>query len=125
MAPGRLSRSVIARIRCGSTLLRYLLDAHPDIVSPPETNLSALLQHLVDIWSQTDIALGVAQPASPGAPPLPSNEVLRRARKPVDAIMVAFANAAGASVYCDKSLTTIDHLATVARCYRKAPLANE
>lgn len=113
---------VVTPARCGSTLLRYLLDAHPDIVSPPETNLSALLQHLVDIWSQTDIALGVAQPASPGAPPLPSNEVLRRARKPVDAIMVAFANAAGASVYCDKSLTTIDHLATVARCYRKAPL---
>jgi hypothetical protein len=113
---------VVTPARCGSTLLRYLLDAHPDIVSPPETNLSVLLQHLVDIWSQTDVALGVAQPGAAGEPPSPSNEVFRRARAAVDAIMVAFANAAGASVYCDKSLMTIDHLATVARCYRKAPL---
>jgi hypothetical protein len=113
---------VVTPARCGSTLLRYLLDGHPDIVSPPETNLSALLQHLVDIWRQTDLALGIAQPTPGGAPPPPSDKVCRRARKAVDEIMVSFADAAGASVYCDKSLTTIEHLATVVRCYPDAPL---
>jgi Sulfotransferase family len=113
---------VITLARSGSTLLRYLLDGHPEVVSPPETNLSALLQHLVDIWRQTEIALGKAQPTASGAPPPPSDEVCRRARKAVDEIMVSFADAAGASLYCDKSLTTVDHLETVSLCYPGAPL---
>lgn len=113
---------VVTPARCGSTLLRYLLDGHADIVSPPETNLSALLQHLVDIWGQTEIALGVVQPTAGGAPPLPSDAACRRARKAVDEIMVSFADAAGASLYCDKSLTTVDHLPTVRRCYPGAPM---
>jgi hypothetical protein len=113
---------VVTLARSGSTLLRYLLDGHPEIVSPPETNLSALVQHLVDIWRQTEIALGVAKPTPGGAPPPPSDEACRRARKAVDEIMLSFADAAGASLYCDKSLTTVEHLETVNRCYPDAPL---
>ena len=113
---------VVSPARSGSTLLRYLLDSHPDVVSPPELNLSALLQHLVDVWGRTDAALGAGQlRGGHSAPPI-APEVRRRARKPVDEIMVSCARAAGASVYCDKSLTTIDHLATVSQCYPKAPL---
>jgi hypothetical protein len=113
---------VVSPARSGSTLLRYLLDSHPEVVSPPELNLSALLQHLVQVWGHTDVALG-AGPLREGSgtvsiPP----EVRKRARKPVDEIMASCARAAGASVYCDKSLTTIDHLATVSQCYPKAPL---
>lgn len=113
---------VVTPARCGSTLLRYLLDSHPDVVSPPELNLSALLQHLVEAWGHTEVAMGAAQPGEQsGGVPL-SKEVLRHARKAVDEIMVNCANAAGASVYCDKSLTTIDHLGTVSQCYPKAPM---
>jgi len=114
---------VVTPARCGSTLLRYLLDSHPDLVSPPELNLSALLQHLVEVWNNTNIAIGVtaANGAGPAATP-PAPEVYKRAKKAVDEIMVSAANATGASVYCDKSLTTIDHLATVTRCYPKASL---
>ena len=36
--------------------------------------------------------------------------------------MVTAANEAGASVYCDKSLTTVDHLSTISQCYPKASL---
>lgn len=108
--------------RSGSTLLRYLLDSHPDIVSPPELNLSTLLQHLVDVWSNTDIALGNTPVPAGGPRPEPSAEAYRRARKAVDQVMLRFANAAEASVYCDKSLTTVDQLQTVSRCYPEAPL---
>jgi Sulfotransferase family len=113
---------VVSPARSGSTLLRYLLDSHPDVVSPPELNLSALLQHLVQVWGHTHMVLsGGPTHADPDAVSIPV-EVRRRARKPVDEIMASCARAAGASVYCDKSLTTIDHLATVSQCYPKAPL---
>jgi Sulfotransferase family len=112
---------VATAARCGSTLLRYLLDSHPEVACPPELNLSALMQHIVEVWTQTNAALGVTSDngRGPAAVP-PSPEVCRRARRAVDEIMVTAANAAGASVYCDKSLTTVDHLATVSRCYPNA-----
>lgn len=34
--------------------------------------------------------------------------------------MLHCANVAGASVFCDKSLTTVEHLSTVSHCYPKA-----
>ena len=113
---------VVSPARSGSTLLRYLLDSHPDVVSPPELNLSALLQHLVEVWSHTDVAIGAAPEPASRAGPVLSEVVCRRARKPIDELMVSCANTAGASLYCDKSLTTVEHLATVTRCYPNAPL---
>ncbi len=113
---------IVSPARSGSTLLRYLLDSHPDVVSPPELNLSALLAHLVEVWSNTELALGAAKPDAKGVPPPPSDAVYKRARRAVDEIMRPYAHEAGASVYCDKSLTTVDQLQTVSRCYPKAPL---
>ena len=112
---------VVTAARSGSTLLRYLLDSHPDITSPPELNLSALLQHLVSVWTNLDAASD--SPAANGTEPAKlSPDVSRRARKAVDEIMISAANEAGASIYCDKSLTTVDHLWTISQCYPKATL---
>jgi hypothetical protein len=111
---------VITPARSGSTLLRYLLDSHPEIVSPPELNLSDLLQHLVRVWTNLNAA-GDA-PTNGAAPAEITPDVAKRARKAVDDIMVSAANEAGASVYCDKSLSTVDHLATISRCYPRATL---
>jgi Sulfotransferase family len=121
---------VVTPARCGSTLLRYLLDSHPEITSPPELNLSGLLVHLVEVWTNMNATITAehGDPAPPGGndagPELQilSPEVRKRARKAVDEIMVTAANAAGASVYCDKSLTTVDHLAVVSQCYPNAAL---
>ena len=111
---------IVTPARSGSTLLRYLLDSHPEIVSPPELNLSALLQHTADVWMSVGAALG-SPVAEPGPePPALSAEARRRACKVVDEIMLHFANAAGASFFCDKSLTTVDQLATVSQCYPDA-----
>jgi hypothetical protein len=105
---------IISPARSGSTLLRVLLDTHPQIVSPPaqivgppELNLSALLQHTTDSWNSTMVALGRKPPGDAQGADALTDEVVRRARKSVDEIMVACANAAGASLYCDKSLTTV------------------
>ena len=110
---------VVTLARSGSTLLRYLLDSHPDIVSPPELNLSGLLQHAAGMWTSVDLALGNL-PAEGDPMAEMSPEVKRRARKVVDDVMATFAEAEGASVFCDKSLTTVDHLSTVAQCYPNA-----
>jgi Sulfotransferase family len=112
---------VVTLARSGSTLLRYLLDAHPDVTSPPELNLSALLQHAADTWHRSLDAISERPPDEPIGPIQSySPEAYQRARRAVDPIMVRCANIAGASVFCDKSLTTVDHLATVSRCYPKA-----
>ena len=135
--PARRSRIkhvfVVSPARSGSTLLRYLLDAHPDIVSPAELNLSALLLHAADTWHRahegqdtTDPgaeAQGTAEPgteprASTGAPLSP--DALRWATKIVNELMADLARAAGASVFVDKSLITVDQLPIVASCYPKA-----
>jgi hypothetical protein len=112
---------VVTPARSGSTLLRYLLDSHPEVVSPPELNLSDLLQHLVNVWTSLTAAADVD--ARNGAVPTSiAPDVAKRARKAVDEIMVTAANKAGASVYCDKSLTTVDHLSTISQCYPRATL---
>lgn len=113
---------IVSLARSGSTLLRVLLDTHPDIVSPPELNLSALLQHLVESWDNTLVALGQAAPRdNPRAARPPTEDVARHARPPLDELMRVCAADAGASLYIDKSLTTVDHLPTVAACYPEAP----
>lgn len=112
---------VVTPARSGSTLLRYLLDSHPEITSPPELNLSALLQHLVEVWTNLQAASDELAPNSE-APTKISPEVCRRARRAVDEIMISAAGEAGASLYVDKSLSTVDHLSTIAQVYPKATL---
>src|SRR5499427_6073539 len=124
---------VVSPARSGSTLLRYVLDAHPDIVSPPELNLSALLHHAADTWHRahegrdtTDPGAEAPAPAEPEAEPRASTgaplspDALRWATRIVNEIMADLARSAGASVFVDKSLVTVDQLPIVASCYPKA-----
>jgi hypothetical protein len=41
---------VLCAARFGSTLLRFLLDAHPDLACPPETELPSLCLQLAQTW---------------------------------------------------------------------------
>ena len=126
---------VVSPARSGSTLLRYLLDAHPDIVSPPELNLSALLLHAADTWHRAHEGQGTIDPGAeaqrpaesePGTEPRASSgaplsaDSLRWAIKIVNELMADLARAAGAFVFVDKSLVTVDQLPIVASCYPKA-----
>ena len=124
---------IVSPARSGSTLLRYLLDAHPDIVSPAELNLSALLLHAADTWHRahegqgtTDPGAQAQGPAEPVTEPMNSwgaplsPDALRWATKIVNEIMTDLARAAGASAFVDKSLATVDQLPIVASCYPKA-----
>jgi hypothetical protein len=50
VAPRR-TRFVLCMGRTGSTLLRFLLDAHPDLACRPETNVPALCGQLANVWA--------------------------------------------------------------------------
>lgn len=47
---------IVGCARSGTTLLRALLDAHPEIGCPPEAGIPGLLRHVADVWS-VDAAL--------------------------------------------------------------------
>jgi Sulfotransferase family len=42
---------VLCSGRSGSTLLRVLLDAHPDLACPPEAKFPEILGRLITLWS--------------------------------------------------------------------------
>jgi hypothetical protein len=117
--PGRRARPrpvfVVCAARSGSTLLRYLLDSHPEVVCPPELDLSSLLEHVIEVWSRRDDARSGPVPGAKL-----SAQVCSRARKVIDEVMAAFAADAGASVFADKSLSTVNHLEALSQCYPDA-----
>ena len=49
---------VVSAPRSGTTLLRLILDAHPEIGCPSETGIPTLAAHLTRVWSTiySDIA---------------------------------------------------------------------
>ncbi len=85
---------VAAGARSGSTLLRWLLDAHPDLACPGETDPALLLE----AHDRSAAAL-----APPGRPPAPGRPV-------VDGLVAPYLAAAGATRWCDKSLSNALHL---------------
>lgn len=106
---------VLCAGRTGSTLLRFLLDAHPDLACPPETELPALCAQLAKTWAllagmplqrrrDGDLeALPAPLAASIGAAAgeLISQHLARRGKK----------------LLCDKSLFTARHASLLSQVF--------
>lgn len=95
--------------RSGSTLLRFLVDAHPDMACPPETDVALVARRTL---------LSATALYGPGAASDPA--VLDLARRTVEELLAPFVAAAGAARWCDKSLTNADHLGTLAAVWPDA-----
>jgi len=95
---------VLCCSRTGSTLLRYILDSHPDFCCPPELHLGRLARSLVLVYSvtlQCDVQdLDDNQESILG----------KRARKNIEDIMAEYVGPLGKKVWCEKSIFTIDNL---------------
>ncbi len=90
---------VVCNARSGSTLLRWLIDAHDELSCPGETDIATLLDAYVD---------------SAQAAGLAAEHALARARAVVDDLMATHLSDAGKTRWCDKSLsnvTAMDRLA--------------
>ena len=97
--------------RSGSTLLRFLLDTHPDVIAPGELGLGDLCQRLVLVKSRTE-----GQQKSRPVSVVPDwvhdrsdslsseiREILESTRQTVEGIMGPYTSVAGKKRWCEKA----------------------
>ena len=103
--------------RSGSTLLRFVLDAHPDLACPPESRLPALCAQLAAVWQQLE-----SLPSSPQAQVsiALAGEVSAGMRRAFDAVTAPYLARRGKRRYCDKSLGTAEHATLLAEIFPTA-----
>ena len=82
-------------------LLRFLLDAHPQLACPPETRLAALCAQLAGVWSQLE---GSPLPADRvSGPPAIPDAALTGIRHTMSRMMAPYLGRRGKQRYCDQS----------------------
>jgi hypothetical protein len=95
---------VLCAGRSGSTLLRFVLDAHPDLACPPETNVPALCGQLATVWSLIEGA-PLSQNRGDEPPDIP-DAAIAGVRETMDRMVGSYLSRRGKKRYCDKSLGT-------------------
>jgi len=109
---------VLCHGRSGSTLLRFLLDAHPELACPPETNLPSLCAQLATVWSLIEGApLSVNRGDEP--PSIP-DAAIAGIRQTMDRMIGSYLTRRGKLRYCDKSLGTARFVELLLRIYPQA-----
>jgi hypothetical protein len=101
---------VLSCARSGSTLLRYCIDSHPDIASPPETNLAGAFA-----WIQ-DCALSIPSATK-------TEGVIhadRLCRQFADSTVGAFTKAQKKKRWCEKSLMNLMYASMLERIFPEA-----
>jgi sulfotransferase family protein len=88
---------VLTCARSGSTLLRMILDAHPDLACPAETNIAKILAQLRTVLETLDRGSGAGSMSGAGA---------RHIRGVADSIYADYLTRRGKRRWCDKSLET-------------------
>jgi hypothetical protein len=101
--------------RSGSTLLRFLLDAHPDLACPPETNMAALSAQLANVWSLLAGAPAAAE--QHGAPTAIPEPAITGIRQNLDMMIGPYLARRGKKRYCDKSLGAAEHADLLLRVF--------
>ncbi len=109
---------VLCAGRSGSTLLRFLLDAHPDLACPPETNVPALCGQLATVWSLIE---GAPLSANRGdEPPEIPDAAIAGVRETMDRMVGSYLARRGKKRYCDKSLGTARYAYLLTRIWPQA-----
>jgi hypothetical protein len=109
---------VLCMGRSGSTLLRFLLDAHPDLACPPETSLPALCGQLAVVWSLIE---GAPLSATRGdTPPQVPDAAVAGIRHMVDLMTGSYLQRRGKKRFCDKSLGSARFASLLLRAWPEA-----
>lgn len=104
---------VLCAARTGSTLLRSVLDAHPDFCCPPELHLGWLADSLAWVYKYT------------GPETQPGNEDYTKAserniRNLIDGIMSDYSSRMKKPTWCEKSVFTIDGVRLIDKLFPEA-----
>src|ERR1700733_15137177 len=105
--------------RSGSTLLRFILDSHPEIACPPETNVALACKYLANTWQ----VLKYAQPENvhdAGSSTSDAEHAYEAIRKAIDAAFSGYLQSVGKVRWCDKSPDAIWDAEILARLYPEA-----
>jgi len=121
--PGRLSAArpgqygagadpvfVFSTARSGSTLTRFLLDAHPDLACPPETGLPELCARLAKMWS---LLAGQMMDESMQVP----ESAIAGIRHTVGLMVGPYLAACGKRRYCEKTMEAAKHAELLLRVF--------
>ncbi len=104
---------VLTCARSGSTLLRLILDAHPELACPPETNILKLCVQLAQVWEYLD----------PGSSPGTLSQMAETGiRTMVNSAFGAHLLRNGKRRWCDKSLGTAGSLKPFVDLYPKTKI---
>jgi hypothetical protein len=111
---------VLCTGRSGSTLLRVLLDAHPDLACPPETKFPEVIGRLINLWAAME-----ALPLPPQGPTdsqvaQSAASVIHGIRHTVDMMVGPYLARRGKKRYCDKNLGTAQYADMLLSAYPEA-----
>jgi hypothetical protein len=109
---------VLCAGRSGSTLLRFVLDAHPDLACPPETNVPSLCGQLATVWSLIEGA-PLSQNRGDEPPDIP-DAAIAGVRETMDRMVGSYLTRRGKRRYCDKSLGTAGFAYLMTRVWPEA-----
>lgn len=109
---------VLCSARSGSTLLRFLLDAHPELSCPAETNIPNMCGHLASLWGiVTKEKFSLEEEGSAGKLP---EELIRGVRHTIDAVIGTHLAREGKQRFCDKSIGTSRYVDLLRQVYPDA-----
>jgi hypothetical protein len=120
--PGRADESpvfILTASRSGSTLLRFILDSHPDLACPPETSIASVCAGLARTWDILESAgSGTGRPVHDPAP-LPPHAALA-VREAIDGVYGHYLRRRGKRRWCDKSLDSFQFADLITQVYPQA-----
>jgi protein-tyrosine sulfotransferase len=121
-AAGQAPVIVLTMARSGSTLLRFILDSHPELACPPETSLGSACFMLARIWDLLDPSPQSAEEGfRPRRPPVKlTDAAIASIRAAVDDVYGRYLVRHGKRRWCDKSLDNIGTAELLAMIYPDA-----
>jgi hypothetical protein len=108
---------VLSGSRSGSTLLRFLLDAHPELACPPETSLPRLCWGLAQTWSVIE---GVPPPVLGGDMSLIPEPVIHAVRQGAGPVLRSHLGRQGKARFCEKTVFAAQYASFLRRVYPRA-----
>lgn len=110
---------IVGTSRSGTTLLRLIVDSHPDFACPPETGLPGACAQFARVWCTVEHA-GTGERWMPADEAILTPRAAAAIRETVDGIMSGYLRAQGKPRWCDKSLEAYQYADVLAQVYPDA-----